>query len=115
MEKSGGFDMSKLSTASKIVLVAGILLVWIDSFLSWQKVCVRLRGVAGLGSICARRTRGAGSGGFLGLIMGILQIVLLIWEGIQLANAPGEHLRSAMTPSQGERRTSGSPSRASGC
>ena len=38
MEKSSGFDMAKMSTASKIVMVAGILLL-VDSFLSWQKVC----------------------------------------------------------------------------
>ena len=39
MEKSGGFDMSKMSMADKIVLGGGALLL-LDSFLSWQKVCV---------------------------------------------------------------------------
>ena len=38
MEKSGGFDIAKMTLASKIVMVSGILLL-VDSFLSWQKVC----------------------------------------------------------------------------
>jgi hypothetical protein len=84
--KPGGFDMSKLSTASKIVLGAGVLLL-IDSFLRWQEVCVDL-GAFG-GNVCAGANAWSGNGSFAGLIMGILLIVLIVWEGMQLAGAAG--------------------------
>ena len=51
MEKSSGFDMSKISTASKIVMISGILLL-VDTFLLWQKLCVD-SGVIGSG-ICGK-------------------------------------------------------------
>ena len=40
MEGSGssGFDMSKMSTAEKL-LAGGSILLLIDSFLPWQQVC----------------------------------------------------------------------------
>jgi hypothetical protein len=93
MEKSGGFDMSKITTASKIVMVSGILLL-VDSFLSWQKVCF---GVLGF---CAKANAWGGNGGFAGVIMGILLIILLIWEGTQLANMP-MNLSIGVTPTKG--------------
>jgi hypothetical protein len=86
MEKSGGFDMSKLSIASKILLIAGILLL-IDSFLQWQRVCIDFGGVAGLGNTCGGVNAWSGSGSFFGLLMGLCVLALLIWEGIQLAGA----------------------------
>jgi hypothetical protein len=53
MSQTGGFDMSKMSTASKILLGAGILYL-IDLFLPWQKVdvlpgCCSLSGTHGVG------------------------------------------------------------------
>ena len=96
MEKSGGFDMAKITTASKIVMVAGILLL-VDSFLSWQKVCFDT-GV--LGDICAKANAWGGSGGWAGVIMGILLIILLIWEGTQLAEMP-MNLSIGVTPTKG--------------
>jgi hypothetical protein len=84
MEKSGGFDMSKLSLASKILLGAGALLL-IDSFLQWQRVCVEFGGIGGCGGLSAW----AGSGSFFGLLMGLCVILLLIWEGMQAAGAAG--------------------------
>ena len=47
-------------TASKIVMVAGILLL-VDSFLSWQKICFDT-GV-GLGDICAKANAWGGNAG----------------------------------------------------
>jgi hypothetical protein len=88
MEKSGGFDMSKLSIASKILLGAGILLL-IDSFLQWQRVCIDFGGVAGLGNTCGGVNAWSGSGSFFGLLMGLCVIVLLVWEGMQAAGAAG--------------------------
>lgn len=101
MEKPGGFDIAKVTMASKIVMVAGILLL-VDSFLSWQKVCASdiLGDLGGVGDICAKANAWGGTGGWAGLIMGILLIVLLIWEGIQLANMP-MNLSIGVTPSQG--------------
>lgn len=86
MEKSGGFDMSKMSLASKIIMGAGILLL-IDSFLSWQKVCVSdvLGGLSGVGDFCVKANAWGGSGGWAGLLMGFLLIGLLIWEAMQVA------------------------------
>jgi hypothetical protein len=91
MEKSGGFDVSTLSTASKILLVGGILLL-IDSFLQWQRVCIDFGGVAGLGTRCGGFSAWAGSGSFFGLLMGLSTLALLIWEGIQLAGA-GDNIK----------------------
>jgi hypothetical protein len=101
MEKPSGFDMARVTMASKIVMVAGILLL-VDSFLSWQKVCASdiLGDLGGIGDICAKANAWGGNGGWAGLIMGILLIVLLIWEGIQLANAP-MNISIGVTPSQG--------------
>jgi hypothetical protein len=96
MEKSSGFDMAKITTASKIVMVSGILLL-VDSFLSWQKVCFAT-GV--LGDFCGKANAWGGNGGFAGVIMGLLLIVLLIWEGIQLANMP-MNISIGVTPSKG--------------
>jgi len=100
MEKSGGFDMSKMSMATKIILGAGILLL-IDSFLSWQKVCASdiLGSLGGLGDICAKANAWGGSGGWAGLIMGLLLIALLVWEGTQLANMQ-MNLGVGLTPSK---------------
>jgi hypothetical protein len=50
MSQSKGFDMSKMSTASKILLGGGIL-YFIDLFLQWQKVCFGVIGCSGLNGI----------------------------------------------------------------
>jgi hypothetical protein len=88
MEKSGGFDMSKMSLASKLIMGAGILLL-IDSFLDWQRVCFDFGGVAGLGKSCGGVNAWSGSGSAFGLLMGLCLIVLLIWEALQIAGAGG--------------------------
>ncbi len=90
MEKSGGFDMSKMSMADKIVLGGGILLL-LDSFLSWQKVCVSdiVGGLAGLPNFCGKANAWGGNGGFFGLLMGIVLIVLIVWEVMQITGSAG--------------------------
>ncbi|MEO8476436.1 MAG: hypothetical protein ABI572_05210 [Actinomycetota bacterium] len=86
MESQGGskptFDMASMSMATKGVLITGILLL-IDSFLPWQKFCAEITGVQ---TFCAKWSAWNGSGGFFGLMMGIALIVLLLFEGSQLAN-----------------------------
>jgi hypothetical protein len=93
---AGGFDLAGLTTASKIMLVSGILLL-IDSFLSWQRVCIDL---GDFGGGCAGVSAWGGSGGFAGVIMGILLIVLLIWEVVQLANMAG-NIQIGIAPTKG--------------
>jgi hypothetical protein len=78
---SSGFDLSRMSTATKILLGGGVLL-FIDSFLSWQKVCFEIAGLGG----CVTANMWGGDGSFFGLLGGLLTIALLIWEGLALAN-----------------------------
>lgn len=73
MSQAGGFDLSKMSTASKILLGAGVL-YFIDLFLPWNKVdlvpgCCTVNGIHGLG-----------------LLNLLLVIALLAWEGMAIAN-----------------------------
>jgi hypothetical protein len=72
MSQSGGFDLSKMSTASKILFGAGILYL-IDLFLDWQQVC--------FGGICA----GASGMSGVGIVNLLLVLALLVWEGMALA------------------------------
>lgn len=86
--------MSKLSLASKIVLGGGVLLL-IDSFLQWQRICFGAGGFSACGGVSAW----GGSGSWAGLLMGIALIVLLIWEAVQLAGAAG-NLNLPVSPSK---------------
>lgn len=83
MEKPSSFDMSKMSMASKIIMGAGIVL-FIDSFLQWQRVCVDFGPIGG-GKHCGGLSAWGGSGSFFGLLMGLCVIALLAWEGINAA------------------------------
>jgi hypothetical protein len=71
MSQSSGFDLSKMSTASKILIGAGILYL-IDLFLPWQSVDLGL----GLGSISANGMDG------IGVLNILLVLALLVWEGL---------------------------------
>lgn len=93
---ASGFDLAGLTTASKIMLISGILLL-IDSFLSWQRVCIDL---GDFGGGCAGVSAWGGSGAFAGAIMGILLIVLVIWEVVQLANM-AENIQIGIAPTKG--------------
>jgi hypothetical protein len=83
MEGSGssGFDMSKMSTAEKL-LAGGSILLLIDSFLPWQRVCASdvLGDLGDLGGFdaCASFTMWGGSGSFFGLLAGLLTIALIV-------------------------------------
>jgi hypothetical protein len=72
MAQPGGFDMSKMSTASKILLGAGVLYI-IDTFLPWNKVDV------GLGCCSVSGTHG------IGILNLLLAIALVAWEGMAVA------------------------------
>ncbi len=73
------------------MLAASVLLL-IDSFLAWQRVC--------FASICGSASAWGGNGSFAGLIMGILLIVLVIWEVVQLANMAG-NIQIGIAPTKG--------------
>ena len=75
--RPGGFDMARLSTGSKILLVTGLLL-FIDLFLPWQRVCVDF---GGFGGGCASANGFSG----LGILVALLVIALLVWEGLLIA------------------------------
>jgi hypothetical protein len=78
MEGSGssGFDMSKMSTAEKL-LAGGSILLLIDSFLPWQKFCADIGALGGnvcVGSLSAWQ----GSGSIFGVLMGLGAIALIV-------------------------------------
>ena len=83
MEGSGssGFDISKMSTAEKL-LAGGSILLLIDSFLPWQRSCASdiLGDLGDLGGFdaCVSFTMWGGSGSFAGLIAGLLAIALVV-------------------------------------
>ena len=69
-------SLDKLSNGAKILLAGGILLL-IDSFFNWNKTCV---GIAGIARGCGTHNGWAG----IGILMGLLLIVLIAWEVILL-------------------------------
>ncbi len=91
MSQPGGFDMSKMSTASKILLGGGILYL-IDLFLPWQRVCFEALGVKSCGSA-------SGIDG-IGVLNLLLVIGLIAWEGMAMAgvsvNAPRALISAAL-------------------
>jgi hypothetical protein len=69
-------NFAELSRGTKVLLVAGLLLL-IDSFLAWQQVSV------GAGDFHVTASASMWHG--VGVVAGLLVIALLIWEGLQLA------------------------------
>ena len=73
MAQRPSFDLTKLSTADKILL-GGSLLMFIDTFLAWQRVCI------GILNICPSANAWGGNGSFAGVLLGLFTIALLIGE-----------------------------------
>jgi hypothetical protein len=83
-----GFDMSKMSTASKILLGAGVLYL-IDLLLRWQEVCIE-------GIACVGRSGASG----IGVLNLLLVLALVVWEvmwmlGVQI-QAPRALISAAL-------------------
>jgi hypothetical protein len=70
-------DLRTLSTGTKILAAAGVLL-FLDTFLAWQEVSVEVGGVE-----IASASRNAWHG-FWGVVMGLALVALLIWVAIQI-------------------------------
>jgi hypothetical protein len=70
-------DLRTLSTGTKILLGAGLLL-FIDTFLAWQEVSVEVGGVE-----IASASRNAWHG-FWGVVMGLALVALLVWVALQI-------------------------------
>jgi hypothetical protein len=81
MAQRPSFDMNKLTTADKI-LGGGALLLFIDSFLPWQRACV---GVTGSFRFCVSASAWTGNGGWAGILMAIAAIALVIAIGLTVA------------------------------
>jgi hypothetical protein len=74
MAQRPSFDMSKLSTADKILL-GGSALFLIDSFLPWQRVCIE---VAGFSAGCASANAWGGDASWAGILASLLATLLLL-------------------------------------
>ncbi|HKZ76297.1 MAG TPA: hypothetical protein VJ259_06500 [Actinomycetota bacterium] len=92
-QRGQSFDMSKLTTATKIILGGSILLL-IDSFLAWQKVCA---GIEGIAEFCVSASMWGGDGAIFGVIAGLLTIAVIVWEVLALA---GTNLNVGMPASK---------------
>jgi hypothetical protein len=88
MEGSGssGFDMSKMSTAQKL-LAGGSILLLIDSFFPWQSV--DLGGLEDILDVAVSYNMWQGSGAFAGIIAGLLAIALVIVGVLSMTGAMG--------------------------
>ena len=88
MSQSSGFDWSKMSTASRILIIAGALYI-IDLFLPWQSI--------DLGVLGSQTESGASGIGVLNLL---LAIALVAWEVMAVAgvevNAPKSLISAAL-------------------
>jgi hypothetical protein len=72
MGSKPSFDMSRLSTGTKVLLGAGVLL-FIDMILPWNRICESGQ--------CLSTSGWNG----IGVLLGILLVLLLIWEGAAAA------------------------------
>jgi hypothetical protein len=92
VSQAKGFDFSKVSTASRILLIAGVLYI-IDLFLPWQRECAPA-GV--LGDICGSASGASG----IGVLNLLLAIALVAWEGMAVGgveiNAPKALVSAAL-------------------
>ena len=75
------FDMSKLTTADKILLGAGALF-FIDTFLRWQKFfCIKSVFISG----CATASAWNGNGSFAGVLAALFSLALIAWIVLHVA------------------------------
>ena len=90
MAQSSGFDMSKVSTADKILAVGGLLFFLDTIVLHWQGACAN---VGVFGKFCVGVSAWSGSASFLGVLAGLCAIALTAWIvvaalGVNLGTLP---------------------------
>jgi hypothetical protein len=69
-------DLSRLSTATKVISGAAVVLL-IFTFFDWQQYCVSILGHGG----CVGQNAWHG---FTGVLMGLLVIVLIAWQAVKI-------------------------------
>ena len=96
---SSGFDMSKMSTAEKVLAGSSILLL-IDSFLPWQRSCSagELGELIGQEDVCFSLSAWSGSGAIFGVLMGLLTIVLIVAGVLSMTDAMRNVNMGSMSP-----------------
>jgi hypothetical protein len=85
------FDLTKVSTADKILL-GGSLLLFIDSLLAWQKQCPS-------GNCVADVNAWGGNAAFAGVLMGLFSFLLLVGvvlRALDVAMPPGVPVSTVM-------------------
>ena len=89
MAEGPSFDISKMTTAAKIILVSGIVYL-IDLFLPWNKLCMGGEAAAFIGNICGKvsGTHGLGTINLL-LVVVIIAMEIMVVMGLD-ANMPME-------------------------
>jgi hypothetical protein len=97
MEGSGssGFDMSKMSTAEKL-LAGGSILLLIDSFFPWQSI--DLGGLEDLIGVDNSINMWQGSGGIFGVIAGLLAIALVVAGVLSMTGSMASMNMGSMSP-----------------
>lgn len=77
-ERPGGFDMARMSTGTRILVVSSVLL-FIFMFFNWQSV--------ELGEFLGQDIGSVGASGFsgIGVLVAILVIATIVWEGLLAA------------------------------
>lgn len=78
---SSSFDLSKMSTAEKL-LVGGSILFLLNSFAPWQRLCIE-----GLVAGDVDCDMWNGSGAFLGILAGLLTIALIVLGVLSMTGA----------------------------
>lgn len=78
-QRNSGFDMSGMSTASKILLIAGVLFI-VDLFLPWNRVCFPI-----IGCLSVSGFHGLGILNFLiALAIVVMEVLLLAGVNMQM-------------------------------
>jgi hypothetical protein len=78
-QRPGGFDMARLTSGQKILLVAGILL-FISQFFPWEDFGGGVEDVLGVDVDIPGATANGFAG--IGILVTILVIAMLVWEGL---------------------------------
>ena len=97
---SSGFDVSRMSTAEKLLAGGGILFL-IFSFFPWQRFCVELgalEDIVGDVDNCGSASMWAGHGQIFGILAGLLAIALVVASVLSMTGGMRTMNMGTMTP-----------------